>query len=85
MKIGVNYDVKDFECIEKLEKYDFVEISDFIFPERILDAEKILESAFNRKNKLNIQCLEGPIRDIKPESGDPKIRQITVNRFSIKI
>lgn len=24
MKIGVNYDVKDFECIDKLEKFDFV-------------------------------------------------------------
>ena len=82
MSIGVNLSLKEIGDARKLSKCDFVEISDFIFPQHILnkDKQKLLREIAH-SGEYSIRCLEGPIRDIKPESGDPEVYEITNKRF----
>lgn len=82
MNIGVNISLDGLNQTNKLTGYDFIEISDFIFPQFLCYPEfmdklhEVLGSG-----QYPIRCLQGPIRDIKPEAADPEILAITKKRF----
>lgn len=85
MKIGVSIGSNDSLPIEKLPKNVFLEISDFVFPAKIKFCEDIIKIIVEKYKGHNILCLQGPIRDIKPEADDPDILEITKSRYKTLI
>lgn len=82
MALGVNINIKKIEVVNDLKFIEFIEIADFVFPQMLLDTEFMKEvDDVLEKNNHSIRCLEGPIRDIKPEASDTEIREITKKRF----
>lgn len=82
MNIGINVNTANLLDIKKLHGYDFLEISDFIFPAQISDATLFHHlDIYLKDNPNSVKCIQGPIRDIKPESGDQAILAITKERF----
>lgn len=81
MALGININIKNIKNIKNLNFIEFIEIADFVFPQTLLDTEFMKEVDDILKKNSNIKCLEGPIRDIKPEAGDIEIREITKKRF----
>lgn len=82
MEIGINIQSSQLDSINHLKGFDFIELADFVLPQYLCDNEamKRFYQVLDRTN-YKIKCLEGPIRDIKPESGDPEILAVTKKRF----
>ena len=82
MEIGISINLDKFDMYKNVKGYDFLELSDFIFPQYICNDKFVNE--FHKKMQSGlyiVKCMQGPIRDIKPESSDPDIRAITEQRF----
>ncbi len=82
MEIGINLQLHNINQSDKLSGYDFIELGDFWFPQHL--CRKDFMDNFHKtltSNKYNIKCIQGPIRDIKPEADDPDILKITKDRF----
>ena len=86
MEIGINLSLDNINQFDKLKGYNFIELSDFWFPQHLCRKDvidKFHETMRLRKNQ--IKCIQGPIRDIKPEADDPDILRITKERFKYLI
>ncbi|MBD7912396.1 MULTISPECIES: sugar phosphate isomerase/epimerase [Clostridium] len=84
MKLGISVNKDDLSELKNIKGYDFLELSDFIFPASISKGEEIIKEALECKI-TDLLGMEGPIRDIKPEAGDEDIKEITITRFKTLI
>lgn len=81
MRLGISMVSGIIDTLNQYFNYDFIEIADFVFPQELEDADTKLQKVFNKQKDANLLCIQGPVRDIKPEAGDKDIRDITVKRF----
>lgn len=76
-EIGVSFLSCDILSRKKIREDIFIEISDFAMPDRIADGHEILKSV---TEKINIRCIQAPIRDWKTEAMDENFRQLTLKK-----
>jgi sugar phosphate isomerase/epimerase len=81
LKIGASIGSNDSLPAEVFPKDVFLEISDFVSPAKIEHCEDVIKAFAGKYKGYNILCLQGPVRDIKPEADDPDILEITKRRY----
>lgn len=79
--IGISIDSLDLLEYDFNNWDGFFEISDFCMPDRIVNINETIERLSKIIGTSKIQCIQGPIRDIKPEAMDLEIREVTKRRF----
>lgn len=79
--IGISIDSQDILSIDLCNWNGFYEISDFCMPNKMVNVKEKIQKVSKIIGNGNIKCIQGPIRDVKPEAMDWEIREITKKRF----